>query len=96
VNLRFDEEAAEEFYRAVEYYEAQSAGLGRELIADLDRVALILGTNPESGGVGAAGTRRLLISRFPFVVVYQLVEDAPLVVAFAHQRQRPGYWMDRL
>jgi hypothetical protein len=32
VSLRFDEEAAEEFYRAVEYYEAQSAGLGRELI----------------------------------------------------------------
>jgi plasmid stabilization system protein ParE len=96
VSLRFDEEAAGEFYRAVEYYEAQSAGLGTELIADLDRVALLLGTNPESGGPAAAGTRRLLLSRFPFVVVYRLVDGAPVVVAFAHQRQRPGYWMDRL
>jgi len=96
VSLRFDEEAAGGFYRAVEYYEAQSVGLGTELIADLDRVALLLGTNPESGGPAAAGTRRLLLSRFPFVVVYRLVEGAPVVVAFAHQRQRPGYWMDRL
>ena len=96
MSLRFEAEAAEEFYRAIQYYEGQSSGLGAELLADLDRVGTLLLSNPEMGGPGPAGTRRVLLSRFPFVVVYRLFEAEPVVVAFAHQRQKPGYWLDRI
>lgn len=31
MSLRFEEEAAQEFYRAIQYYESQSSGFGAEL-----------------------------------------------------------------
>lgn len=96
MTLRFEAEAAEELYRAVQYYEGQSAGLGGELLDDLDRVAGLLVASPNLGSPGPSGTRRILLSRFPFVVVYKFWEDEPVVVAFSHQRQRPGYWLDRI
>lgn len=96
MTLRFEAEAAEEFYRAVAYYQAQSAGLGAALISDLDRIADLVVANPEMGSPGPSGTRRVLLARFPFLVVYKLVDGEPAVVAFAHQRQEPGYWLDRI
>jgi hypothetical protein len=36
VSLRFEAEAAEEFLGAIEYHEDQSAGLGAELLADVE------------------------------------------------------------
>jgi len=39
--------------------------------------------------------RECPVQRFPFRIVYRLVEDRALVVAIAHARRRPGYWRDR-
>ena len=96
MSLRFEEEAAHEFYRAIRYYESKSPGLGGELLADLDHVGSLLASNPEMGGPGPSDTRRVLLSRFPCLVGYRLVDGEPIVVAFAHQRQKPGYWLDRI
>ena len=41
------------------------------------------------------GTRRLLLRRYPFAIVYRVYPDRILVVAIAHQRRRPGYWRSR-
>jgi plasmid stabilization system protein ParE len=95
VTIPFTDEAAEEFYQALQYYEEQSSGLGAELLADVERLSGLLVANPEMGSAGKSGTRRVLLSRFPFVVVYMLREGRPLIVAFAHQKREPGYWSDR-
>ncbi|WP_437618699.1 type II toxin-antitoxin system RelE/ParE family toxin [Sorangium sp. So ce1151] len=49
------------------------------------------------------GTRRVRLTRFPYLVVYRVpylvvYRDEPtriLVVAIAHAKQRPGYWRKR-
>ena len=41
------------------------------------------------------GTRRYLMRRFPFFVVYRLFGETVQVVAVAHGRRRPGYWTAR-
>ena len=96
MRLRFLEEAAHEFHRAIQYYEEKSPGLGGELLTDVERLEDLLGASPELGSPGKSGTRRLLLRRFPFVLVYLLVDREPLIVAFAHQSREPGYWADRL
>ncbi|MSP63343.1 MAG: hypothetical protein EXR72_23970 [Myxococcales bacterium] len=40
--------------------------------------------------------RRRVIERFPLTVVYLVRDDTLIIVAVAHQRRRPGYWMQRL
>jgi hypothetical protein len=36
--------------------------------------------------------RRAPLRRFPFGVIYVVMEDIFWVVAVAHARRRPGYW----
>ena len=42
------------------------------------------------------GTRRVLLGRFPFSVVYRFDAARVLIIAFAHASRRPGYWAERL
>lgn len=37
-------------------------------------------------------TRRLLVGRFPYQVVYRLRATEIVIVAVAHLKRRPGYW----
>ena len=40
-------------------------------------------------------TRRVLVVRFPYQVVYRLDQNEIVVVAIAHLKRRPGYWKHR-
>jgi plasmid stabilization system protein ParE len=42
------------------------------------------------------GTRRLVIQRFPFSVIYLDDSDLITIIAVAHSKRKPGYWKDRL
>ena len=87
--------AEEEFLQAVDRYEAEVPGLGADLIAEVERAADLIRRFPEHGSLYLAGTRRVILRRFPFSVVYQIERNAPLIVAVAHHSRRPGYWIGR-
>lgn len=36
------------------------------------------------------------VTGFPFDVVYLLLDDEVYIVAYAHERRRPGYWEHRI
>jgi toxin ParE1/3/4 len=44
---------------------------------------------------GSHGTRRFLLQRFPFAIVYRELPTAIQVLAIAHARRKPGYWKQR-
>ena len=50
---------------------------------------------PERWPAHLHGTRRVLLKRFPFQIVYRDQLERILVVAVAHTKQRPGYWGKR-
>jgi hypothetical protein len=41
------------------------------------------------------GTRRYLLHRFPFFVVFRETATRIEILAVAHARRRPGYWLGR-
>jgi hypothetical protein len=41
-------------------------------------------------------TRRYLLKRFPFAVIYLTSEKKIQIVAVAHCKRKPGYWKERL
>jgi plasmid stabilization system protein ParE len=43
-----------------------------------------------------AGTRRIRLPHFPYLVIFRAVGDSLEVIAVAHGRRRPGYWRQRL
>ena len=81
--------------QAQAWYEERSvlaaAGFLRELSDVLQRAA----ETPECYPRGNAGTRRIMLDRFPFTVFYRIQPTVFLVVAVAHQKRKPGYWAMR-
>lgn len=94
--VRFHPAAQAELRHAVEFYEARAAGLGGEFEDEVESAVRRLAELPYTGSADEAATRRKVLRRFPFVLVYLIRAEDVVVVAVMHQRQRPGYWRGRI
>lgn len=89
--------AEEELNAAAAFYEAQASGLGLEFLDEVEAVEQRARANPALGAPYAAGTRRLLLNRFPFGFIYRERSNNRLeVVALMHLRRHPEYWRHRI
>jgi hypothetical protein len=88
--------AEEEFLFWVASYELERSGLGADFIGEVERAARRIAFFPRHGSPYLAGTRRIVLKRFPFSLVYSDDPEDLLVIALAHQRREPGYWQERL
>jgi toxin ParE1/3/4 len=94
--VRFLAATRVELRRAADRYDTQVPGLGDEFAAEVESVIAQVISHPEIGAPFLAGTRRVLVRRFPFGLVYRIWEEQLVVIAVAHQQRRPGYWLRRL
>ena len=95
--LRSSQPASEELSEAVRWYEVQRPGLGGEFFDAVVATIMMIESLPEVGRPvrDDPRTRRLLVARFPYEVVYRLQPEAIVLVAIAHLKRRPGYWKGR-
>ena len=94
--LRNLQAAREEFAAAVSWYEAQRPGLGGEFFDAVVHAISVIQAQPEIGTPSPDHrTRRVLVHRFPYQIVYRLMKDETVIVAIAHLKRRPGYWRKR-
>lgn len=70
--FRFHPAAEAELEEAAEWYEASKEGLGRAFIADVRRRIETIVEAPERWAL-KHGTRRVLLARFPYAIVYREV-----------------------
>jgi plasmid stabilization system protein ParE len=96
MNVRFLAPARQELDDAVEWYERQAAGLGKEFLDEMDRVIRRVVAFPLSAMEIEPGLRRGLIARFPYGLIYGQDGDAVVVVAVAHLHRAPRYWAHRI
>ena len=99
--IRIDDGALDELVEAARWYEDRERGRGVAFsnaafvrVESLNRFPNA-GT-PVRGVSGTLLARQVRLLRYPYVVVYAVADDEIRVVAFAHERQLPGYWADRL
>ena len=92
----FLEPARLELFDISAHYEDQALGLGTDFLAVISAAIGLLRESPELGALHRADTRRFVLPRFPYSIVYLDEPDFVLVVAIAHHRREPGYWSDRL
>jgi plasmid stabilization system protein ParE len=93
--VEFHPAARREAERAHSWYwlssEAAADAFLLELEAALDEIA----EAPSRWPRHVQGTRRFLLRRFPFSVVYSTTGTAITIVAVAHGKRPPGYWRRR-
>ena len=95
IGYRFLSAAEEEMMAAALFYEAAAVGLGSDFLDDVQQAIEGLREYPELGVEVGIGSRRTLLHRFPFTLIYAVEADGILVLAIAHARRRPGYWQSR-
>jgi len=96
MKLRILSCAEQEFTEAVDYYNAQRPGLGFEFAAEirvaLDRIAAF----PEAWPPSSARSRRCLVCRFPYGILYEVRPDGIVVLAIMPLQRDPARWQERL
>jgi plasmid stabilization system protein ParE len=101
VRLELHPEARAELRSAALWYDERRPGLGDEFIseisASLDRVRDAPESYPAWPGTRASDPliRRATLQRFPYVIAFEKHEQHVLVLAVAHARRRPLYWLTR-
>lgn len=96
MKVSFHPAARDEFLAAAEYYDTAVAGLGSRFLQIVRGTTDMLLRHPEAGSVRNAGTRRVVLTGFPYDIVFQVRQDTLEIIAIAHQRRRPGYWRHRV
>lgn len=87
--------AADEAEAAERWYRERNDTAATRFRRELDRVVELIAERPEAAPPYIGNTRRFLLRRFPFFVVYRVYGGHIQVVAVAHARRRPGYWVQR-
>jgi plasmid stabilization system protein ParE len=95
--FQFSDPASEDLAEAVRWYEQQRSGLGAQLLGAVSAAIEQIRAHPESGTPRPSRptVRQVLVSRFPYSVVYQVRDGAVRVIAVAHTSRRPDYWRHR-
>jgi toxin ParE1/3/4 len=88
--------ALEETKSAVYWYYERSEPAAHNFAAELDRAVELILQAPDRWPQGDLGTRRFVLQRFPYVIVYRERETDVQILAVAHGNRRPLYWKERL
>lgn len=93
--LRLHDDAELELNEAADYYDLESPGLGGIFLDAVDGGFARIREHPDAATEVASGVRKLVLARFPFMIIYAVRTDVIRVLAIAHQRKRPYYWRGR-
>jgi hypothetical protein len=94
-------EAELESAEAAAWYDDREAGLGDEFLSEVADAIVQIGRDPQSFSrlesyTGRYEIRRCVLQRFPYLIIFVCRPDEAFVVAVAHARRRPMYWLERL
>lgn len=94
-SVSFHELADVELNEAAQYYESEVTGLGVALLAEVERSIKQIRDHPGAAPFILKFVRRKLLRRFPYSIMYSVVDDTVRVLAIANQKRRPFYWRRR-
>lgn len=93
--LLFHPEARQDFVEAIDWYAERSPNAAHAFQEAVKSAGLEISKAPEMWPTYLLGTRRYLLKRFPFALVYRLTDEQIQLIAVAHGSRRPDYWADR-
>jgi plasmid stabilization system protein ParE len=94
--VRLLDPAEQEMLDAARYYESQAAGLGVDFLSKVQNAVRDIAERPETWPVIRFEIRRRLVHRFPYGILYRIGPEEVVVVAVAHLRRHPTYWIGRV
>lgn len=94
--VQFSHAAVREAAQAFTWYLARSDAAAQNFATQLQKSLNEVGERPTSFPVYLAGTRRALLNKYPYLIVFRETQDQIQIIAIAHGHRKPGYWIRRL
>jgi toxin ParE1/3/4 len=92
----FHPSAVLELAEAVEFYDQAARGLGDEFLREVERAIVFLDRYPDASPKVGREMRRFVLPRFPYSLIYRHHGvGRTRILAVAHQKRRPRYWIKR-
>ncbi len=95
IKVEFHPEAERELLEARRWYRERSKLAARAFATDIAYSVRQIAAAPNCWPETRPGERRFVLSRFPSSILYRVKTDLIFITAVAHQKRRPGYWLDR-
>ena len=91
----FHPAAKTELIEAIDYYEDCQPGLGLEFAKEIYSTIHRIIQYPKAWSLLSKNTRRCLTNRFPYGIIYQILDKEILIVAVMQLNRKPSYWKKR-
>jgi plasmid stabilization system protein ParE len=101
VRVELHPEARAEIRTAALWYEERRPGWGDRFVARVDEVLKRIEETPTlypvwPGTTGAAvPIRKAVLDQFPYLLAFEVHAESVLVLAVAHAKRQPLYWLAR-
>lgn len=94
--FRFGPRALEELEEAVDYYLERSSDAAAGFVDAFEAAVHFVRESPQAAACVTGDVRRWNLRRFPYALIYRMVDDVIVIIAVMHGRREPDYWKDRL
>jgi plasmid stabilization system protein ParE len=94
--VEFVPEARREIDDAFEWYFERSLQAAEAFADETTSAIALIASAPTIWPTFEAGTRRYVLRKFPYNIIYREIRGGIEVIAVAHHKRRPKYWRGRL
>ncbi len=87
--------ARRDFDDSFDWYAKRSATAASRFVNAVDVALTRIASQPDQFAAIDPRHHECSVKRFPFRIIYRVEERQILVVAVAHAKRRPGFWLNR-
>lgn len=80
---------------AVEWYSKIQPELGKDLVLKFKEALTEIEQKPLLSQELNENFRKINLKRFPYKLVFKIIEQEIIIIAVAHHKRKPGYWKKR-
>jgi len=96
MKVKFLVDAQYELDQAIDYYNIESEGLGeqflQEVLSTIDRII----NYQDAWHPLSKNTRRCQTRRFPYGLIYSVLDEEILIISVSNLHRKPEHWKDRI
>jgi plasmid stabilization system protein ParE len=89
-------DALQEIDEAAAWYKPRRRFLARAFINEVNRGIRAIAEAPERFPIREGEARHLVLSGFPYSIIYKVTDDEVIIIACFHDRRDPAEWKRRL
>ncbi|PWU02831.1 MAG: type II toxin-antitoxin system RelE/ParE family toxin [Terriglobia bacterium] len=93
--IEYHEAAEQELLSEIGYLEQRAPGIGRRFFMEVRRAENFIAKFPEAAEEILPSVRKRPLRKFQYSLIYTIQPSTLLILAVAHHRRRPNYWVGR-